>query len=142
MNMCQGQRPDSRVVVQRPCGHLLLDGRRVCTDTAEEGARQGPEHVGDFLHRFFNGKPSGAVAEGLSWPGCASKTKQAGVMRAWPGKSRRAEPRHRRRASQDGAGDVSLESDQGAGRGTPGLPRALLAWTSGAGLCQSVLVSC
>lgn len=85
VNTCRGRRPDSRVVVQRPCSHLLLDSRQVCTDRAEERARQGAEHVGDYLHHFLNGKPSGAVAEGLTWPGHASKTNQVGVLRAWPG---------------------------------------------------------
>lgn len=84
MNRCQGRCPDSRVLVQRPWGHLLLNGRHVCTDIDEEQARQGAEHAGwGGLHRSFNGRPSGAIAEGLSCPGPASKTKQAGVLRVW-----------------------------------------------------------
>ena len=46
MNRCQGWCPNSRVLVQRPWGHLLLNGRHVCMDIVEEQARQGAEHAG------------------------------------------------------------------------------------------------
>ena len=48
VNRCQGWCPNSRVLVQRPWGHLLLNGRHVCMDIVEEQARQGAEHAGGW----------------------------------------------------------------------------------------------